>query len=512
MKRCCNSGRRRMFLQSVSCLLLLVLCLFSTGCGSIWHYLWDRPAETEVDPDLLVIQGSGDSEDTMPVFEGAVIYTGEVHSGTDIYYVGTGSRRGRIIVIDAGHQASENQGVEPEGPGSYTMNVKMEQGAVGAHSQTAEHRLNLEVALLLRDELIKRGYSVVMIRETADVDISHMARAQIANKYNAAAYIRIQANADEDAKVSGAMTLCQSKKNPYPDCAAMYGDSRLLSEKVLSAYCDTTGMESLLVIEEDGMSGTNWSQVPTTTLGMGFLTNESNDMLMATAFFKHRAAIGIADGVDAYIGLVEQREENETRSPEGETTSTADRETLPAVDTYQETNQETNAFDAVTDGEESREAEATEQEALTTQPVEETVCADETVVVEEDTDETEMTDTNAETDISTETDITYDTDGEESVEESQTSVMDGVEDATGDEDSQTEADESVTDEISAGETVTDPIEETSEHDATESSQDSLPVDGLPGLPEDETASVFEAEDETEWEITSQEPLPEDPVE
>lgn len=347
-------------------LLTLVLCLAATGCGGVWDYLWDRPAVTDVDPDLLVIPGSAGPEDTMQVFEGAVIYTGEAHSGTDIYYIGTGERRNRIIVIDAGRQGEKNVMEEPIGPDASQMVAGMAEGAVGAHSGVAEHQLCLDVALLLRDRLIQRGYSVVMIRETANVDISDKARAAIANKYNAAAYVRIFANGSEDANIRGGMAVCQSPKNPYPPCAATYADSRLLAEEILNAYCDNTGMRHLSVGESDDEVGINWSQVPTMMLKMGFMTNESDDMFMALDYFKQKAADGIADGIDAYMEEIEWREaqtvESETASTEPESTATDVGDVTDAV-TYPETAEDTQAS---TQPQESNESDETlDTEAVT---------------------------------------------------------------------------------------------------------------------------------------------------
>ncbi len=287
--------------------LITVIVIFGASC-SAWNAVWERPEETDVNSDLLVIPGSGGPEDTYVPFEGAVEYTGEAHEGTDIYYVGTGARREQIIVIDAGHQAQGSSAMEPNGPGSEEMKAEVTWGAEGAYSG-AEHALNLAVALLLRDQLMNRGYSVVMIRETADVNISNMARAEIANKYNAAAYVRIHANSYDDTTMQGAMTICHSEGNPYPDCAATYDESRLLSERVLQAFCQSTGMQQLEIREMDNMTGTNWSKVPTTIVEMGFLSNKSDDMLMATEYFKKQAAEGIADGLDAYFTIMDSRVE-----------------------------------------------------------------------------------------------------------------------------------------------------------------------------------------------------------
>ena len=291
---------------------VLLATLLLSSCGETWDWLWTRDTGRPVDTNDMVLNDDGAAE-SEALFEGAVDYTGEAHSGTDIYYVGKGANRRHIIVIDAGHQLKGSSAKEPNGPDSTTMKDEVTWGATGVYTGTLEYDLNLKVALLLRDELIRRGYSVVMIRETNNVNISNMRRAQIANKYSAAAYVRIHANSWTDDTMNGAMTICHSAVNPYPNCTETYEDSRLLSELVLDAFCKQTGIKQLNVREMDNMTGTNWSEVPTTIVEMGFLSNKSDDCLMATDYFRQEAAVGIADGLDAYFARLAEIEAEESR-------------------------------------------------------------------------------------------------------------------------------------------------------------------------------------------------------
>ena len=278
-----------------------------TACGQTWDWLWSRDGGGAVDTDLLVLGGEIPEGDTEMIFEGAVEYTGDPHSGTDIYYLGKkGSpNRSRIVVIDAGHQLRGSAALEPNGPDSEIMKAEVTVGATGVSTGQTEYDLNLAVALLLRDELIRRGYSVVMIRETNNVHISNMARAEIANKYSAAAFVRIHANSWTDETMRGATTICQTEHNPYPTCAIHYTRSNQLSRFILDEFCEQTGMSKMRMQETDDMTGTNWSEVPTTILEMGFLSNQSEDRLMSTDFFRQEAAIGVANGLDAYFAWLE---------------------------------------------------------------------------------------------------------------------------------------------------------------------------------------------------------------
>lgn len=208
-------------------------------------------------------------------------------------------KKSKVVVINAGHQAKGNSEKEAIGPGSSITKAKVSSGATGVASKVKESQVNLDVALKLRDELQSRGYTVYMIRTTQNVNISNMERAIKANGYEPAAVISIHCDGNDDSTVTGAHTITIKKDNPY--CSPLYEASASLAKNVINEYCKETGIKSRGVSYRNDLTGLNWSTVPAIYIELGFLSNESEDLLLTDASFQDKCAIGIANGIDKYL-------------------------------------------------------------------------------------------------------------------------------------------------------------------------------------------------------------------
>lgn len=206
---------------------------------------------------------------------------------------------GHTVAIDAGHQAKANTSKEPIGPSSTTMKAKMPEGAVGTVSGVHEYEVTLNVAKKLETELINRGYHVVMIRTSHDVNMSSAERSAAANKSGADILIRLHAGSMDNSGIYGALATCMTAQNPYN--ANLHDKSYNLSKKIVDTVCGTTGTKNRGVQETDSSSDINWCEIPVCVLEMGFLSNPDEDTWLQDDGYQGKIASGIAGAVDAYF-------------------------------------------------------------------------------------------------------------------------------------------------------------------------------------------------------------------
>ena len=204
------------------------------------------------------------------------------------------------VCIDAGHQVKGISDLEPNGPGSTVMKAKLTSGTTGVATGLREYQLNLEVSLLLEQELLKRGYNVVMIRRDNDCPLSNAERAEVANNSGADIFVRIHANGADDPTINGMLCCAPTKNNPYLT-AQNIAESIRLSNTVVEKFCAATGAKNRGLYSVDTMTGINWCKVPVTIVEMGFMSNPEEDQKMATQEYQLKMVKGIADGIDAYF-------------------------------------------------------------------------------------------------------------------------------------------------------------------------------------------------------------------
>ena len=214
----------------------------------------------------------------------------------------TASATGLVVCIDPGHQATGNNGQEPVGPGASETKAKVTGGAAGAVTRQAEHALVLTLSLKIKERLERYGVTVVMTRSSANVDISNAQRAAVANEARADLFLRVHADSNTNAAVTGVSTLYPAGNSwVEPIREESLRAAGIIHNQMLAS----TGATNRGVVARSDLSGFNYAQVPSVLVEVGFLSNPNEDEQLATASYQDDLADGIARGVLEYLGVTE---------------------------------------------------------------------------------------------------------------------------------------------------------------------------------------------------------------
>jgi N-acetylmuramoyl-L-alanine amidase len=206
-----------------------------------------------------------------------------------------------LVVLDPGHDLRANSDTEPIGPGSSTRKIKDGGGTHGVVSGLREADLNLAVALRLRSLLERAGIEVAMTRtRTAGTSVGNVARARIANRAHARLFLRIHADGSTDPSARGTHTLYPALRRGWTD--DVYAQSREAAGIVQRALSSSLGFPDRGLQERSDFTGFNWADVPVILVEMGFMTNPTDDRLLATRAYQRRAALGLCRGTLRFLG------------------------------------------------------------------------------------------------------------------------------------------------------------------------------------------------------------------
>ncbi len=194
------------------------------------------------------------------------------------------------------HQASSyGNAAPPEGPEKEPVVVTIDAGHGGVQpgcefDGVTEKEITLAVALLLRDELERRGFAVVMTRD-GDTDVGLEDRCRIANEAGADFFVSIHCNSyTDDRSVSGFEGYYYKEQ-----------DGKRLAECIVQSARERS-IQTRAVKEENYLvlRGTD---MPAALLEIGFLSNGAERDRLRTAAYQAEIAGAVADGIDAYAGV-----------------------------------------------------------------------------------------------------------------------------------------------------------------------------------------------------------------
>ncbi len=202
--------------------------------------------------------------------------------------------KGLKIGIDPGHQKKGNKEKEPVAPGSKKKKAKVSSGTQGISTRVAEYVVNLDVANLLKAELEAQGAEVLMSRESHDVDISNIERAQMMNEWGADLVLRIHCNGSENKNTQGIGLYVRKT-------GAKSEQSYAAAAALLPAMLEVTGAKESGIFSNDTYTGLNWSEVPCILVEMGYMSNPEEDERLNDPKYQQLLVKGMVQGIADYF-------------------------------------------------------------------------------------------------------------------------------------------------------------------------------------------------------------------
>ena len=196
---------------------------------------------------------------------------------------------GLVIVIDPGHQAETDETEESLFPGSTVGKPRCTSGAVGVDINTREYEVTLEIALATKAYLEACGASVILTRETNDVNLSNQERADIAVAASPDIFIRIHADSVPDSEVSGVIAY-------VPDSGSYIDSDKKLADSLGTLVAEAQGIDYLGCFSTNAYTGLNYaSSVKSVQLVVGFLSNSEDEARLNDDANTYEIAAAIAE-------------------------------------------------------------------------------------------------------------------------------------------------------------------------------------------------------------------------
>lgn len=233
----------------------------------------------------------------------------KIHTGSAMLYRSEASnRKDKVICVNAGHGTKGGSSVKtqchPDGTpkvtggttGAGATTAVAVSGGMTFADGTSEAKVTLAMANVLKEKLLARGYDVLMIRESDDVQLDNVARTVIANN---AADCHIALHWDSTSSNKGAFYMSVPNVASYRSMepvASHWQQHNALGESLI------TGLKGVGVkifsggAMEMDLTQTSYSTVPSIDIELG---DKASDHSAATLDVLGN---GLADGVDQFFG------------------------------------------------------------------------------------------------------------------------------------------------------------------------------------------------------------------
>lgn len=252
-------------------IIIVLLLLLSQGCSKSQPLNNKKPrlsSQSEVENQTASCVGNPQKEEQRWKEALSAPKTSEEDKNQSQEYAKTLLSKG-IVVVDPGHG-------EPGNPGS------------GGRSGLRERDMNLDMAKRLKVLLEEAGVKVVMTRSEDATVLGNPERAEIANKNHANLFFRIHCDSSSNPQDAGTRTLWYKT------------DSKRPAEIIQKAMVKELGLQDLGT-RQQFLVGFHHAEVPAVLVEVAYISNPSEEKLLADPSFRQRAAQGMYDGIVEYL-------------------------------------------------------------------------------------------------------------------------------------------------------------------------------------------------------------------
>lgn len=200
---------------------------------------------------------------------------------------------GLKVLIDPAHQKVSDSSTEAVAPWDNTQKPKIQGGTRGTSSLIYEYELNLQIALKLRDLLVKNGATVVMTRTTSDVNLSNYQRAIIANEEKADIAFRIHHNGHDNPDVNGIEIYSRGTGDGTEGYKKRSEEEVKMAEELLECLILATGANKRFVAKSDAFTSINWTDAPCFIIELGYITNPIEEQRLISDAYRELICEGI---------------------------------------------------------------------------------------------------------------------------------------------------------------------------------------------------------------------------
>lgn len=243
--------------------------------------------------------------------DGSLPYAGfsKINSGKAVLYKSTAqNRKNKTVAVNAGHGTSGGSSVKtqchPDGSpkvtggttaSGATMAVAVS-GGMTLVDGTAEAKVTLQMAKILKDRLLAEGYDVLMIRDGEDVQLDNVARSVLANRY---ADCHIALHWDSTSNDKGCFYMSVPSNASYramEPVASHWQDHNRLGEALVGGLRDTGNKIFSGGSMEMDLTQTSYSTVPSVDIELGDKGSSHSDSVL------NQLADGLIMGINRFFG------------------------------------------------------------------------------------------------------------------------------------------------------------------------------------------------------------------